>query len=94
MISVILAVGRWLLGSTVGRIILGVLAFLIWLHFHDARLEARVRQEIVAEQAKLALQRIENLEKNNADFNSLPDRERCLVFMRDSGLPESNCSEP
>jgi hypothetical protein len=47
----------------------------------DARLEAHEE----------ALQRIQNMEKNNADFLGLPDRERCLVFMRDSGLPDSAC---
>jgi len=43
------------------------------------------------EQSKIALARIKTLEKNNADFNSLPDRDRCLVFMRDSGLPDAAC---
>jgi len=43
------------------------------------------------EAAKAALNRINTLEKNNASFSSLPDRHRCLVFMRDSGLPDSAC---
>jgi hypothetical protein len=49
------------------------------------------RQVIAAQAAKEALNRIQNLEKNNAAFKTLPARERCLVFMRDSGLPESSC---
>lgn len=43
------------------------------------------------EAAKEAATRITNLEKNNANFRKLSDRDRCLVFMRDSGLPDSVC---
>ncbi|UXT89765.1 hypothetical protein [Agrobacterium pusense] len=43
------------------------------------------------EAAKEAVSRINNLEKNNASFRDMPDRHRCLVFMRDSGLPDSAC---
>lgn len=43
------------------------------------------------EAAKAALNRINTLEKNNASFRSLSDGHRCLVFMRDSGLPDSAC---
>ncbi len=43
------------------------------------------------EAAKAALNRINTLEKNNASFRSLSDRHRCLLFMRDSGLPDSAC---
>jgi hypothetical protein len=49
------------------------------------------RAEAAAEAAKLALERVQELEKNNANFKNLSDRDRCLVFMRDSGLPENNC---
>lgn len=49
------------------------------------------RSEARAEAALDALKRIEDMEKNNADFLALPDRERCLVFMRDSGLPDDLC---
>ena len=45
------------------------------------------------EAARAAIHRIELLEKNNAAFNRLSDRDRCLVFMRDSGLPDSACDE-
>lgn len=41
--------------------------------------------------AKEAVKRINNLEKNNASFRDMSDRHRCLVFMRDSGLPDSAC---
>lgn len=52
---------------------------------HDGRKETQI------EAAKEALDRINTLEKNNASFRKLSDRDRCLVFMRDSGLPESSC---
>ncbi|NTC83789.1 hypothetical protein [Agrobacterium tumefaciens] len=51
--------------------------------------EGRSQTQIAA--AKEALDRINQLEKNNASFRSLTDRGRCLVFMRDSGLPDSAC---
>ncbi len=44
-----------------------------------------------AQAGKRALERIGQLEKSNANFNRLDDRGRCLVFMRDSGLPDSAC---
>ena len=49
------------------------------------------RHETRAEAALEALDRIQDMENNNADFLALPDRERCLVFMRDSGLPTDVC---
>lgn len=49
------------------------------------------KAEAAAEASKLALERVQELEKNNANFKNLSDRDRCLVFMRDSGLPEDNC---
>ena len=51
------------------------------------------RSQAQADAARAALERINQLEKNNASFRNLDDRHRCLVFMRDSGLPESNCDE-
>ncbi|GCA49313.1 hypothetical protein KGO5_01756 [Sinorhizobium sp. KGO-5] len=49
------------------------------------------RQALAVEASKNALERIQNLEKSNANFKKLSDRDRCLVFMRDSGLPDSAC---
>ncbi len=43
------------------------------------------------EAAKAAIERINTLEKNNASFRNMSDRHRCLVLMRDSGLPDSAC---
>ena len=50
------------------------------------------RQELQIKAAAEALDRITSLEKNNANFRNLPARDRCLVYMRDSGLPEDHCS--
>lgn len=52
---------------------------------HEGKSAAQV------EAAKAALSRINTLEKNNASFRNMSDRHRCLVFMRDSGLPDSAC---
>lgn len=41
--------------------------------------------------AKAAFERIEQLEENNASFKRGTDRDRCLIFMRDSGLPDAEC---
>jgi hypothetical protein len=51
------------------------------------------RSETRAEAALDALDRIQDMEKNNASFSKLSDRDRCLVFMRDSGLPTDLCNE-
>ncbi|EPE99548.1 hypothetical protein [Rhizobium grahamii] len=61
--------------------------------YYPAKLVGRheERQAVEIEAAKEALDRIHHLEKNNASFNKLSDRDRCLVFMRDSGLPDSAC---
>lgn len=62
------------------------------IHFlsdRAARSDERVRIE--AKAAKDALERIGKLEQNNASFRNLDDRHRCLVFARDSGLPDATC---
>jgi len=38
-----------------------------------------------------AAKRIGEMEKSNANFRKLSDRDRCLLFLRDSGLPEHHC---
>nr|WP_245206252.1 MULTISPECIES: hypothetical protein [unclassified Rhizobium] len=40
---------------------------------------------------KEATSRISNMENSNADFRRKSPRDRCLVIMRDSGLPDSGC---
>lgn len=49
------------------------------------------RDHAAIETGKKALERIQKLEKSNADYETLSDRDRCLVFMSDSGLPDSAC---
>lgn len=45
------------------------------------------------EAAKNAIERIDQMGKNNANFLKLPSHERCVVFMRDSGLPVNECDK-
>lgn len=47
--------------------------------------------EIESKAAKEALERIGKLEQNNASFRNLDARHRCIVFARDSGLPDTIC---
>ncbi|MCK8781117.1 hypothetical protein M0654_14110 [Rhizobium sp. NTR19] len=49
------------------------------------------RDAAAIEEGKRAIERVGQLERNNADFKKLSPRDRCLVFMRDSGLPEQSC---
>jgi hypothetical protein len=56
-----------------------------WMGAKDARVAAQM------EAIKEASSRISNMEKNNADFRSKSARDRCLVLMRDSGLPDGGC---
>jgi hypothetical protein len=51
------------------------------------------KAEAKAEAAAEAIKRVTDMEKNNATFRNLPARERCRVFMRDSGLPADNCDQ-
>lgn len=51
------------------------------------------KEEMRADAAVEALDRIENMEDNNENFSKLPDRERCRVFLRDSGLPIDRCDQ-
>jgi putative SOS response-associated peptidase YedK len=73
----------------IGAAAVAVAALLSAASFQIGKREGKSIAQIEA--AKAALNRINNLEKNNASFRSLSDRHRCLVFMRDSGLPDSAC---
>lgn len=53
--------------------------------------KAAQREETRSQVAVEALERIQEMEKNNAGFSKLSNRDRCLVFMRDSGLPVEAC---
>lgn len=75
----------------IGVGVLAGAALIMPLSYHWGK--SAERESAALEAAENALNRIEDMEKNNADFLALPDRERCLVFMRDSGLPEDSCNE-
>lgn len=46
-----------------------------------------------AKAAAEAIIRVQQLEKSNAKFRTLSAHDRCLVLMRDSGLPDSECDQ-
>lgn len=58
-----------------------------WSGVKQGRVEARL------EAADEALNRMERMERNNEEFFDLSKRDRCIVFMRDSGLPIERCNE-
>jgi hypothetical protein len=49
------------------------------------------RTQALADAAKIAINRISEMEKNDASFRSKPAHDRCVIFMRDSGLPIDQC---
>ncbi|WP_337183865.1 hypothetical protein [Shinella sp.] len=71
-----------------GGFALGALLVAPAAHYLGKR---EARQETAATAAVEAINRIQDLEKNNATFRSLPSRDRCLVLMRDSRLPDAGC---
>ena len=73
----------------IGAVAIASVTLLSIASFQIGKREGKSTAQIEA--AKEALDRINTLEKNNASFRNLTDRGRCLVFMRDSGLPDSTC---
>lgn len=73
----------------IGAAAVAAAALLSAVSFQIGKREGKSVAQIEA--AKAALNRINTLEKNNASFRNMSDRHRCLVFMRDSGLPDSAC---
>ncbi len=69
--------------AVLGAVLLSIASFQV------GKREGKSAAQIEA--AKEAVNRINNLEKNNASFRNMSDRHRCLVLMRDSGLPDSAC---
>lgn len=68
------------------------LGTIIWaVGFHGPARFTAGQDDVRTQAALEALDRIAEMEKNNAKFKSLDAHERCLVFMRDSGLPDSEC---
>ncbi len=60
-----------------------------WNAVRQARNEGREMERAAARIE--AGKRIIEMERSNETFRSLPARERCLAFMKDSGLQPSNC---
>lgn len=75
-------------GAAIGAVLAGGAGLTVGI-WHGKSI---TRAEVAAEAATDALNRINNLEKNNAAFRDLPAYERCLVIMRDSGLLDDYCS--
>ena len=76
----------WLkIGVAIILTVLAAYQFGRWIGANDARVAAQM------EAIKEASSRISNMEKNNADFRSKSARDRCLVLMRDSELPDTGC---
>lgn len=75
-------VTRWLFGAAVA---VGVLASI----YAKGRIDGKeaMRQTAIIEAGK----RIKQLETNNDAFRNSSARERCLAFMRHSGLPDTAC---
>jgi hypothetical protein len=49
------------------------------------------RADLVVKATTKAISKIQTMEENNAAFRDLTPRHKCLVLMRDSGLPDSAC---
>ena len=59
----------------------------------DRILRQEVKDELERQSLILALERIQDMEERNVNFNSLSPLDRCLVFFRDSGLRDDECHE-
>lgn len=57
----------------------------LWIGARDERSAAKMAA------IKEAANRVSTMEKNNDGFRQKSPRDRCLVIMRDSGLPDSAC---
>lgn len=74
-------------GGVLGALALASASYTLGKHIGGSTERAAMQIEA----GKKALERVTQLEKNNASFRSLTPRHRCLAFMRDSGLPDSAC---
>lgn len=63
-------------------------------HWHAvASAYSRGKADTLAAARVEAGHRILTMEQTVENFRHLPARDRCLAFMRDSGLPERHCDE-
>jgi hypothetical protein len=73
-------------------LIVAAVMILLGYHWNAVRQARNEGRELERAAARIeAAKRIQDMEKNNAQFRSLSARDRCLAFMRDSGLPASHC---
>lgn len=73
-----------------------VAALLAVFGWHKAQVSKAYRSGVEAERTAARIEagkRIVEMEKSNAEFQKLPARDRCIAFMRDSGLPIDNCAD-
>jgi hypothetical protein len=68
--------------STPGKIILGVVAFFVWLSFHDAKVEKRAKTECQAETLKKTLAEIQR-QKAAADALLAEAEEQAVASARE-----------
>jgi len=73
-------------------VIVAAVIFVVLYHFNAVRVARNEGREMERAAARIeAGKRIQEMENRDEAFRSLPARERCLAFMRDSGLPASHC---
>lgn len=74
-----------------GAAIISAVALLCAIFFFFGKREGKT--EVEAGAATSAVSRIQNMDKNNETFRSMPGRDRCLLLARDSRLPDSTCDQ-
>lgn len=83
MITTLLKIAPYAAAAVAGALLASAPVYLVGKSAGRAEIELRAAQN--------ALERMAELEKNNANFQKLSSRDRCLLFMRDSGLSAENC---
>lgn len=72
--------------------LVAVLAGIYAYHWNAVRQAKNEGYALAIEEARIAAgKRIVDMEKANETFRNLPARDRCLAFMRDSGLSAKHC---
>jgi len=71
---------------------LALAAFVAFATVVVHRIEQRALEQAEAARQARGQERITEMEKRNEAFRRLEDRERCLVFARDSGLQPEVCN--
>jgi hypothetical protein len=77
--------------SRVGLYVVAALAVVSGLLWADQAIRNNERNKIETLALRQAITRVQTMEKNNANFRTLSERDRCLALALDSGLPNSAC---